>query len=55
MAPLPDRTSSRNNGTCAKAMAAYGLYSHIQSNRRRSIALLVGLFFLVYLIVLPGR
>jgi hypothetical protein len=24
-------------------MAAYGLYSHIQSNRRRSIALLVGL------------
>src|SRR6202047_2529997 len=30
-------------------MAAYGLYSHIQSNRRRSVALLVGLFFLIYL------
>src|SRR6478736_8415039 len=35
-------------------MAAYGLYSHIKSNRRRSIALLVGLFFLVYLLVFPG-
>ena len=32
-------------------MAAYGLYSHIQSNRRRSIALLIGLFFLVYVLV----
>ena len=32
-------------------MAAYGLYSHIQSNRRRSIALIVGLFFLVYVLV----
>src|SRR6201984_199388 len=29
-------------------MAAYGLYSHIQSNRRRAIALLIGLFFLGY-------
>ena len=35
-------------------MAAYGLYSHIQSNRRRSIALLVGLFLLVYLMVFAG-
>jgi heat shock protein HtpX len=35
-------------------MAAYGLYSHIQSNRRRSIALLVGLFFLVYVLVYAG-
>ena len=35
-------------------MAAYGLYSHIQSNRRRSIALLAGLFFLVYLLVYAG-
>ena len=35
-------------------MAAYGLYSHIQSNRRRSLALLVGLFFLVYLMVFAG-
>ena len=25
-------------------MASYGLYTHIQSNKRRSIALLVGLF-----------
>jgi len=35
-------------------MAAFGLYSHIQSNRRRSIALLIGLFFLVYLMVYAG-
>src|SRR6185312_14514834 len=34
--------------------AAYGLYTHIQSNRRRSIALLIGLFFLVYLMVYAG-
>ena len=33
---------------------AYGLYTHIRSNRRRSIALLIGLFFLVYLMVFAG-
>ena len=35
-------------------MAAYGLYSHIQSNKRRSVVLLVGLFALVYLMVYAG-
>ncbi|HWM81781.1 MAG TPA: M48 family metallopeptidase [Pseudolabrys sp.] len=35
-------------------MAAYGLYTHIQSNRRRSAALLIGLFFLVYVLVFAG-
>ncbi len=35
-------------------MAAYGLYTHIRSNRRRSIALLIGLFLLVYLMVFAG-
>jgi len=35
-------------------MAAYGLYSHIQSNRRRSFALLGGLFLLVYVLVYAG-
>lgn len=35
-------------------MAAYGLYTHIQSNRRRSIALLIGLFVLVYVMVFAG-
>jgi heat shock protein HtpX len=35
-------------------MAAFGLYTHIQSNRRRSVALLIGLFFLVYLMVYAG-
>jgi heat shock protein HtpX len=34
--------------------AAFGLYTHIQSNRRRSIALLLGLFFLVYVMVYAG-
>src|ERR1043166_376446 len=34
--------------------AAYGLYTHIQSNRRRSVALLLGLFFLVYVMVFAG-
>jgi len=34
--------------------AAYGLYTHIQANRRRSILLLIGLFFLVYLMVFAG-
>jgi heat shock protein HtpX len=35
-------------------MAAYGLYTHIQSNRRRSVLLLIGLFFLVYLLTYAG-
>jgi heat shock protein HtpX len=35
-------------------MAAYGLYTHIKSNRRRSIFLLIGLFFLVYLLTYAG-
>jgi heat shock protein HtpX len=38
----------------SKTMAAYGLYTHIQSNKRRSIALLIGLFFLVYVMVFAG-
>jgi heat shock protein HtpX len=35
-------------------MAAFGLYSHIQSNKRRSVALMIGLFFLVYVMVFAG-
>lgn len=35
-------------------MAAYGLYSHIQSNKRRSIALLLCLFLLVYVMAYAG-
>ncbi len=35
-------------------MAAYGLYTHIQSNKRRSVALLIGLFFLVYVLIFAG-
>jgi heat shock protein HtpX len=33
---------------------AYGLYTHIRSNRRRSVALLIGLFLLVYAMVYAG-
>jgi|APThiThiocy_cv2_1041547.scaffolds.fasta_scaffold32894_3 heat shock protein HtpX len=35
-------------------MAAYGLYTHIASNKTRSMLLLVGLFFLVYVMVFAG-
>jgi heat shock protein HtpX len=35
-------------------MAAYGLYTHIASNKRRSIVLLVWLFALVYVLVYAG-
>jgi heat shock protein HtpX len=34
--------------------AAYGLYTHIRSNRIRSVLLLIGLFFLVYLLTFAG-
>ncbi len=33
---------------------AYGLYTHIQSNKRRSVVLLIGLFFLVYVLTFAG-
>lgn len=35
-------------------MAAYGLYTHIASNKTRSILLLVGLFLLIYVMVYAG-
>jgi len=35
-------------------MAAYGLYTHIASNKMRSVLLLAGLFFLVYVMVFAG-
>jgi heat shock protein HtpX len=35
-------------------MAAFGLYTHIQQNKRRSIGLLIGLFLLVYVLVFAG-
>ena len=35
-------------------MAAYGLYTHIASNKFRSIVLLIGLFLLVYVLVYAG-
>jgi heat shock protein HtpX len=33
---------------------AYGLYTHIQANKRRSIFLLIGLFLLVYVMTFAG-
>jgi heat shock protein HtpX len=35
-------------------VASFGLYSHIQSNKRRSVALIIGLFFLVYVMTFAG-
>jgi heat shock protein HtpX len=35
-------------------MAAYGLYTHIASNKFRSVVLLVGLFALIYVLVFAG-
>ena len=35
-------------------MAAFGLYTHIQANKRRSVILLIGLFVLVYVLVFAG-
>ena len=35
-------------------MAAYGLYTHIASNKFRSMLLLVGLFLLIYVLVYAG-
>ena len=35
-------------------MGAYGLYTHIASNKTRSILLLIGLFLLIYVIVFAG-
>lgn len=35
-------------------MAAYGLYTHIASNKFRSMLLLGGLFLLVYVMVFAG-
>ena len=35
-------------------MAAYGLYTHIASNKFRSMLLLAGLFLLIYVMVYAG-
>ena len=35
-------------------MAAYGLYTHIASNKTRSMLLLAGLFLLIYVMVFAG-
>ena len=35
-------------------MAAYGLYTHIASNKFRSTMLLAGLFLLIYVLVYAG-
>jgi heat shock protein HtpX len=35
-------------------MAAYGLYTHIASNKFRSVLLLIGLFALIYVLVFAG-
>ncbi len=63
--PRPGRTGAQRevlNGRCSRNslrgasrhMAAYGLYTHIASNKTRSILLLIGLFLLIYVIVFAG-
>src|ERR1019366_3893973 len=37
-----------------RIMAAYGLYTHIASNKFRSVLLLAGLFVLIYVMVYAG-
>ena len=39
---------------CRSIMAAYGLYTHIASNKFRSMLLLGGLFLLIYVLVYAG-
>ena len=48
------RRVSNHEARIEQQMAAYGLYTQIRANRRRSILLLIGLFFLVYLLVFAG-
>ena len=40
--------------TASSIMAAYGLYTHIASNKFRSMLLLAGLFVLIYVMVFAG-
>ena len=44
---------ARNDGI-SELMAAYGLYTHIASNKFRSMLLLAGLFVLIYVLVFAG-
>src|SRR6266542_1370182 len=48
------RASGASQGKAQAMEQAFGLYTHIQSNKRRSIALLIGLFLLVYVMVYAG-
>src|SRR5207237_10333232 len=50
------RAQGARSGAASEVLMeqAYGLYTHIQANKRRSVALLVGLFLLVYLMVYAG-
>src|SRR3954470_522489 len=45
---------ARPGMTAFSPMAAYGLYTHIASNKFRSILLLAGLFLLIYVLVYAG-
>src|SRR4030081_1727010 len=45
---------ARPGMTASSPMAAYGLYTHIASNKFRSMLLLAGLFLLIYVLVYGG-
>src|SRR4029453_11378257 len=48
------RFATPRNDTWGRIMAAYGLYTHIASNKFRSMLLLAGLFLLIYVLVYAG-
>ncbi len=48
------RASGASQGKAQAMEQAFGLYTHIRSNQRRSVALLIGLFLLVYVMVYAG-
>src|SRR5947207_14503055 len=47
-------SASPRNDERYTIMAAYGLYTHIASNKFRSMLLLAGLFLLIYVLVYAG-
>src|SRR4051812_14360036 len=54
-APAEAKSSRcRRSNSDRPIMAAYGLYTHIASNRFRSMLLLAGLFLLIYVLVFAG-
>jgi FtsH-binding integral membrane protein len=52
--PTCEVLTLQTSGRSSLIMAAYGLYTHIASNKFRSMLLLAGLFLLIYVLVFAG-